>query len=640
MKVKTNAYHFLDMPNVIEQYLLEKGCAYKEVNGQYNVKPAPCCGNPKSHHFYMNAQNGMWDCKVCGSKGNFDAFRKFYGDDPIVLPEIDVKVEPKEYKVLPFELTRSYGQQLWGTAVGGELLTYLKVERGLEEKTLQHFKIGSDQGQITIPIFDKNDTLTNIRRRRNPKETGDGPRYFSEKGCRSVMFNSSVLKKRPKEAYLTEGEFDAMQLWQRGIQNVVSVTLGAGYFSKEWADEFKDVARVYICFDNDEAGREGAKKAAKMIGADKCRIIDLPKPAGEKKHDLSDYFVKGKNTKDDFLDLANKSRMATAIDEDSIKHISDFNDELRRRILEGDYRGIPTGYPKLDAVIGGYRKGRVLILSGLPSVGKTTMAQNMVLNMSYRNLTTMYISMEMPPIDICKNFLRMHKRIEGEKLDAIDKETDPLMPTVDAGLAEFKGIAGKPGLPIYLYAEQGELSLQKLLDTARVAKESYGAQLLVIDHLHYFAHSTGNRASEVANIVRKIKNIAMDLDLPVLLLCHLNRSGRAQQKRGVYMPTLSDLKDSGAIEQDADQVLFVCRDSETHIEADTKKALVKVAKNRDGKAPGYVSFDFDKGIGFFSEASGMGYLEEMLKGAEGGKKMKDSSKTAIGEEVEIPEPLF
>lgn len=98
----------------------------------------------------------------------------------------------------------------------------------------------------------------------------------------------------------------------------------------------------------------------------------------------------------------------------------------------------------------------------------------------------------------------------------------------------------------------------------------------------------------------------MELETPVLLLAHLNRAGRAQQKRGLYIPTLSDLKDAGAIEQDADQVVYVCRDSEHEDENEKRKTIIKVAKNRDGQT-GHVSFDFDLDIGFFSPVTGVDY---------------------------------
>lgn len=125
-----------------------------------------------------------------------------------------------------------------------------------------------------------------------------------------------------------------MTLWQNGIKNVVSITLGAGYFSKEWVEQFSGIKKIFLAYDNDEAGREGAAKAAEMLGKDRCKIIELPNIAGEKKTDINEFFVKHKKSKEDFLSLVRKAVSPVAFDSESIKHISDFNDELRKRILE------------------------------------------------------------------------------------------------------------------------------------------------------------------------------------------------------------------------------------------------------------------------------------------------------------------
>lgn len=234
----------------------------------------------------------------------------------------------------------------------------------------------------------------------------------------------------------------------------------------------------------------------------------------------------------------------------------------------------------------------------------------------------MFISMEMPPLDICRKFLMLHKRIEGEKLDWV-LETSPIMSTVDEGLKEFKGDENTPWLPIYLFNGTGEISLKVILDVCRTAKEIYWVELVVIDHLHYFANSTGNRAAEVANSIRKIKSMAMELDLPILLLAHLNRAWRALQRKGMYIPSLADLKDAGAIEQDADQVLFVCRDSESHLESDRRKTILKVAKNRDGKT-WHISMDFNMDVGVFSEMPWEDYLAAMMQ-----NNTKSSSQASV-----------
>lgn len=595
---------------VIENYLIEKGLEYRETNGQFLLKKSPVTWEAKWHHFYINAETWLRDDKKAGKSGNFDQLRAYYWDSPVQLPEAtgtSVKVK-KEHLVMDFNKVKEAEYQLRKFETKHQ--EYLMKQRGLEEKTIKHFHLGIEKGNITIPLFDNKNTLVGIRKRQDPYNPSDMPRYFVEKWTKAILFNEIILDKNPREVYLTEGEFDAMLLHQKGLTNVLSITLGAGYFSDERVDKLKDVKKIFLCYDNDDAWQEGMLKASEKLGKSRCRVVQIPKTPGKKKVDITDYFMWGA-TRDDFLKLVKEAKTPTVIDKEAVKHISDFNDELRDKLLSGDYKWVATWYEKLDEIIGGYRKGRVIVLSWLTSTGKTTFSQNLCLSMAYRKLPVMFISMEMPPIDICKKFLMMHKKIKWADLDDL-KPTSPEMKLVDEWLMQFKGTGKGDDMPIYLMNKQGEVSLQIVEDISRMAKESYNCQLLVIDHLHYFGSDSKNRTSEIAAITRKVKNMAMELDIPILLLAHLNRWGRQKQRTGLYIPSLSDLRDSWAIEQDADQVVFVCRDSEA-VDADEKrKAVIKVAKNRDGKT-WHVSMDMDLDIGYFSEMATEDYLNWWLK---------------------------
>jgi DNA primase len=88
-------------------------------------------------------------------------------------------------------------------------------KRGLDEKTIRHFNIGVENGNLLIPLFDKTNTLVGIRKRQNPFIESDLPRYFVESGTKAILFNEVVLDRNPREVYITEGEFDAMVLRQK-----------------------------------------------------------------------------------------------------------------------------------------------------------------------------------------------------------------------------------------------------------------------------------------------------------------------------------------------------------------------------------------------------------------------------------------
>lgn len=616
------------MRTFLIQYLQEKQLEFTETNGQFWLKLCVSCGGDK---FYMSQEQGLWDCKHCSAKGNFNQFRKLLGDSEIDLTKFEssnTKITKKEYRSLSYNIPIQYASRLWG--LEPEIQDYLIKKRKLTKKTLEKYKIGWSGKGISIPLYDKN-KLVNIKYRSDPrKDDPDGkrPRYSQEKQCKPTLFNGDILNEPITTCYITEGSFDAMQLLQAEIKNVVSITLGAGYFSKEWVSKFQDVKTIYLVYDNDQAGRDGAKNAANLLGVDRCRLVTLPLKVGRKKTDITNYFVDDGYTKTDFMELVKTAKTVRSIEDDSVKHISEFNEELRKRLLEGDYLGEETGYALLDEVMGGLRKGRLIIVSGLTSTGKTSFCLNVCLNLVERKLPVFYLSLEMPPIDIAKKILMLKAKLTNTKLKDI-KDPSKVLTEIDKTLSEFTDV---DSMPMYMYKGSGTIKYKILAECARLVKEEYGAECIFIDHLHYFARSSNNVTAETSVLVRDIKQLAIQLDIPIVLLMHLNRGGRAQQRKGLYIPALSDLRDTGVAEQDADQVLFVCRDSESDDPVEKQKALIKIAKNRDGYAGRLISMRFDEELTtFIEEKKGVDYAAEIKQ-----EKAEQSKEILKDDEVQIP----
>ena len=134
-------------------------------------------------------------------------------------------------------------------------------------EALNHFKsrasrlMETDPSWLTIPHFVKGE-LVNIKSRSLPPAEKTFRRIA---GCPSVLFNADALEDQ-EEIYLTEGEIDAVTLWDQGIKNVVGVTTGAGSFDPEWIDQLKPVKKIYLCYDPDEPGQKGAREVARRFG--------------------------------------------------------------------------------------------------------------------------------------------------------------------------------------------------------------------------------------------------------------------------------------------------------------------------------------------------------------------------------------
>lgn len=592
----------------IKTYLENKKLEFKETgNNQYVLQECPYCRDTKGTHFYMNKEEGCFMCFLCGEKGSFNAFRKKFGDESIAIPEGKKKI----YRELDNSSVLVYSAKLFG--LYKEHLNYLMNERKLTKETIEHFQLGSTGEKIVIPIF-KNEKLVNIRYRRDPKDT-ESAKYVAEAHCKLELFNGDMLEKEaPKEIYLLEGELDTIMLWQQGYKNAIGATLGAGSFPDEWKERLRNIEKIYICFDNDNAGQEGALKVAQKLGIDRCVNILLPKVSGRAKTDITEFFAIDNKTKKDFEEIIRKNK--------NILHIGELADALREVILKGEVFGELTGYSQVDALVGGLRKGRLIILSGITSVGKSSFSNCIGLNFAVRGEAVLFFSLEMPPIDFAKKILMLKGLISNEMLKKI-KDPSMELDLVDGILEEFKGTIKMKGLPIYVCAKTGEIDAKILYSVIQEGIKKFEIRLVVIDHLHYFAKSSNNITQETALVVRRIKQIALELDIPILLLAHLNRGGRTNQRKGMYIPNLSDLRDSGALEQDADQVLFVCRDSENEDKDERQKVILKIAKNRDGYAGRTVNMTFEEEIGYFEEQVGVSYAkEEEIKNKESRKEIE------------------
>lgn len=581
--------------NTIEEYIQYKKLEYKSTgNNQFVLRICPECSDQKGH-FYINQESGLYNCKKCNSSGNYNQFRQLYGDNAIDINGVDLSVLPvqsasivKKYTILNNYTAIEQHERL---KINSQLIEYLN-NRGIPQEVIDHFKIGTDGENITIPLFE-NEELVNIMYRRNPSKdiSEDIPKYWLEKGCKSVLFNSEIFNKdEGKAIIITEGVFDAMVLWNNGIKHVISITLGASSFPDNWVDYFSKYKTIYLCFDNETSkiGYEGAKKVAEKLGKNKCRFISLPIPEGQTKTDITDFFIRDKQPAQAFIELVRSAKYLLNGEASDIVHISELMKIVENRILHGDDLGIATGFENLDKAMGGLRKGRLVILSGKPNSGKSALSLNIVRNLSLSDVPSFVFSLEMPPIDVARRLLLMENSITNTEIDQIKTPEDKNMIKCISIMKLFDD------RPIYLYRQSGQVAFKKFQDSARYAVLELGCRLVVVDHLHFFAHSVMNKTSETANIVREMKLLAIELNVCILCLAHIKRT---QNKEAM----LTDLKDSSSLEGDADQVLFLYRKSESSDIEEKKKTELKIAKNRDGKAGDKIPMNFDLDHLLFTE---------------------------------------
>lgn len=243
-------------------------------------------------------------------------------------------------------------------------------------------------------------------------------------------------------------------------------------------------------------------------------------------------------------------------------------------------KALSTGLADLDAKLGGgMRGGQLIIAAGRPAMGKSALALGVAENVADVGLPSMFFTQEMTAQELTarslarKSGLPLDKILDGTKFGKSDADAD--WPMLTRGVQIISEMA-------LLIDETAGISLPEIQARARAAKRKYGRLgLIVVDYLGLMAATQGaNRTEQVGANSRGLKTLAKQLDVPVLLLAQLNRK---LEERNNKRPMLSDLRDSGEIEQDADIVLFLYRDEVYNPDSmDRGTAEINVAKQRNG----------------------------------------------------------
>lgn len=295
------------------------------------------------------------------------------------------------------------------------------------------------------------------------------------------------------------------------------------------------------------------------------------------------YMVSSSTDKSEEL-IANFSTQLFNLSEydnkDGLVKISDTIEETFSYMTEmasnqSDITGITTGFRDIDRQLSGFQNSDFILLAARPSVGKTALGINMGLNAALSGKKVAVFSLEMSRRQIFQRILSIVTRVELQDIISgnIKKEDWPLL---------YKSIPKFQELEIYI-DDTASISLTELRAKSKRMKIEKGLDLIVIDYLQLMTADTGrneNRQQEISNISRGLKALAKELNIPVLALSQLSRKS---EERSNKRPMLSDLRESGAIEQDADVVMMLYRDDYYDEDSEEQNIIeVITAKHRNG----------------------------------------------------------
>ena len=302
------------------------------------------------------------------------------------------------------------------------------------------------------------------------------------------------------------------------------------------------------------------------------------------------------------LEISNRKKRAdftpiSAVLMDSVQNIEKLLNN------KGGLTGIPTGFNDLDKLTSGLHPSDFIILAARPSMGKTALALNIVQNVALRAhkrvggdpRSVAFFSLEMSKEQLVNRMLCAEANIDSQRLRIGEMKEDDWTHLWDACDVMSKA-------KIYIDDTAG-ITVMDMRSRARRLKAEHGLDLIVVDYLQLMQGSgkrntSGDRQQEVSEISRSLKALARELDVPVLALSQLSRDVEARQ---VKRPMLSDLRESGSLEQDADIVAFLYREDYYNPETENKHTELIIAKHRNGPVDTVNLFfhkQFTKFVGF------------------------------------------
>lgn len=285
------------------------------------------------------------------------------------------------------------------------------------------------------------------------------------------------------------------------------------------------------------------------------------------------------------LNLGHFTRQAFVRLKDTLVEAWERFDHLHK--TSSELRGIPTGFTELDHKLAGLQKSDLIILAARPSMGKTSLALDIARQAACQhNKSVGIFSLEMSSQQLVDRLIASESRVDSWKL-----RTGKV--SVDSDFGRIRDALDRLATaPIFIDDTPGN-TVSKMRAVARRLKAEHGLDMIIVDYLQLMIpqRESDSLVQQVTEISRSLKGLAREMEVPVLALSQLNRA--VEQRGG--KPRLSDLRDSGSIEQDADVVLFIHRDDKYNEESNRKNiADLIIAKHRNGPT-GEVQLYFDEG---------------------------------------------
>lgn len=536
----------------VQEYLNQKGFEWKEQRGQAIMNCPFCTDHEKK--FAIGLGNGAYQCfhlNTCGVKGSFWNFQEKMGDKPRSLYRSDIVLGSKKNYKRP---------QTTIGPLGDPVITYL-IGRKISKATAEHFGVGAKDSQTIMFPYWRNGELVNVKYR----DIQDKKKMWTEKEAEAILFNHDRVGQDEYMLVICEGEYDALALKEYHIE-AASVPMGAANF--QWIEnEWEFIARfkkIYLVFDMDPAGQKASYAVAQKLGTWRCRRVILPLKdpneclkRGVSVETIMECFEKALDFRPNYL--------ATPLD---------FADEVLELFKnKPELNGIPTAWPSLSKVLGGWRNGELTIWSGRNGSGKSTILNQHLLDMASKNVKTCIASLEMP----AKRYLRWAVIQQLEKSFPSTKEIQEVLAFLEGNL--------------YILNSHDELTPQEIFEVFEYAARRYDVKHFIVDSLTRVRLPGLEDLKEEKKFVSDFLSFTKKFNGHAHLATHPRKTSKDRDRPGKV-----DIRGSGAISDLAHNVLISWRpEEEEKLEAKTHlpDMVLMVKKNREFGTEGSIRMRFD-----------------------------------------------
>lgn len=513
-------------------------------------------------------------CLSCDFRGDmFDLFKEIKHWDYKEAFEHFKEKEPKQVPILPEK--------------------YLHDKRGLTDETIKKFGLWINKDAIVIP-------LPTGEKYRSVNPVGKHDRYWAKTGTEGCIFKT---KEATKQVILVEGEFDSMIFWQNTDFPVWTLTTGKATDMKKYLEKFVGIEKIWIAYDSDDPGEQGATQVAETLGAERCYRMKVPVKYGK---DWTDFFTKGGDLKEvQFLLRTAKP------------YLEKLSDVFEKQLSESFFR-VKSGVAEIDDEVQGFRSSNAYIVAGLEKSGKSSLLMQFLNHMISDGTKVGYINTEFRLQEFGVRMAAINTERTKQDVDFnpdlprdwFEKYQDQLL---------YAGIEGDD------LREGNVLSLEKTMQTLNKFADQ-GMQVLMFDNITSFANSASKKQQSwevLSNCISQLITFAKERNIVVFLVIHQKQNtiitespqsirkmiedGRPEDIFDMSMtlirrPSIGDLFGGGAALSQVSGVVFVWRPyqkfKEAHLQEITRVILESFRHSQGGNE---IKMLFNGEIGLFRE---------------------------------------